>query len=337
MAKIRVLVVDDSPLFRKLLQDNLNKTNDIEVVGTASTASEAENQIALLKPDVITLDNEMPKMSGIDFLKKMIPQTPIPTIVVTASPISAFEAIDAGAVDFIKKPNSSEFPAFMQDIINKIKIAKISRVRRPMTSVIQQPMSLTNLNSRKFIAIGASTGGTEAIIEVVKNLPATTPGIVIVQHMPPVFTNMYAQRLNRICQMSAKEAEDGDRIERGKIIVAAGEFHLTVKKDINGYYVKSARGEKVSGHCPSVDVLFDSVATAAGRDAIGVILTGMGQDGAKGLLKMRQSGAYTIGQNQETCVVYGMPMVAFNIGGVVKQLPLEKIGSEIINYINNNR
>lgn len=337
MAKIRVLIVDDSPLFRKLLQDNLNKTNDIEVVGTANDASQAENQIKLLKPDVITLDNEMPKMSGIDFLKHFIPQNPIPTIVVTASPISAFDAIDAGAVDFIKKPNASEFSAFMQDIIGKIKIAKISRVRKPLTKPIAQPMSLTNLNSKKIIAIGASTGGTEAIIEVVKNLPPTTPGIVIVQHMPPVFTNMYAQRLNKICKMSAKEAEDGDRIERGKIIVGAGEFHLTVKKDAQGYYVKSQRGEKVSGHCPSVDVLFDSVATTVGRDAIGVILTGMGQDGAKGMLKMKQNGAYTIGQNQETCVVYGMPMVAYNIGGVVKQAPLEKIGSEIISYINTNR
>ena len=337
MAKIRVLIVDDSPLFRKMLQDNLNKTLDIEVVGTAMNAADASNQIKLLKPDVITLDNEMLKMSGIDFLKSFIPQNPIPTIVVTASPISAFDAMDAGAVDFIKKPSASEFNAFMQEIISKIKIAKISRVRRPIPKPTLQPMNLTNTSSRKVIAIGASTGGTEAIIEVVKNLPATTPGIVIVQHMPPVFTNMYAQRLNKICQMSAKEAEDGDRIERGKIIVAAGEFHLTVKKDAQGYYIKSARGEKVSGHCPSVDVMFDSVATTVGRDAIGVILTGMGQDGAKGLLKMKQNGAYTIGQNQETCVVYGMPMVAFNIGGVTKQLPLEKIGSEVISFINSNR
>lgn len=285
MAKIRVLIVDDSPLFRKLLQDNLNKTDVIEVVGTAANAIEAENQIKILKPDVITLDNEMPKMNGIDFLKKFIPHSPIPTIVVTASPISAFDAIDAGAVDFIKKPSASEFQSFMADIIGKIKIAKISRVRRPIAKPMLSPMNLTNLNSRKIIAIGASTGGTEAIIEVVKNLPETTPGIVIVQHMPPVFTNMYAQRLNRICKMSAKEAEDGDRIERGKIIVGAGEFHLTVKRDAQGYYVKSTRGEKVSGHCPSVDVLFDSVATTVGRDAIGVILTGMDKMGLRVCLR----------------------------------------------------
>lgn len=334
--KTKILIVDDSPLFRKMLQDNLNKIEDFEVIGTATDADDALNKIKVNRPDVITLDNEMPRMSGIEFLKVLIPQYPIPCIVVTATAMNAFDAVNNGAVDFIKKPSGAEFANFMSELTSKIRIAKISRVRRlnTITPQVIMPSKLTNFDDRKVIAIGASTGGTEAIIEVVKNLPATTPGIVIVQHMPAGFTKMYAERLNKICQMSCIEAYEGARVERGKIIVGAGEYHLTVAKDAKGYYVHSQRGEKVSGHCPSVDVLFDSVAEVVGKNAVGAILTGMGQDGAKGMLNMKKSGAYTIGQDKETCVVYGMPMVAFNIGGVIKQLPLEKIGAEIINQIN---
>ncbi|MEG2404980.1 MAG: CheB methylesterase domain-containing protein, partial [Oscillospiraceae bacterium] len=184
------------------------------------------------------------------------------------------------------------------------------------------------------IAIGASTGGTEAILEVVRDLPATTPGIVIVQHMPAGFTKMYAERLDKHCKMRVKEAENGDRVQQGQIIIGAGEFHLRLAKDMRGYYVTSQRGEKVSGHCPSVDVLFDSVAEVAKGRSLGVILTGMGADGAKGLLAMRKSGAYTIGQDKDSCIVYGMPMVAFNIGGVIKQAPLTEIDNEIERYLN---
>ena len=335
--KIKILIVDDSPLFRKMLQDNLNKIDDFEVIGTAMNADDAMAKIKLQKPDVITLDNEMPRMSGIEFLKVLIPQNPIPCIVVTATAMNAFDAVNNGAVDFIKKPSGAEFNTFMTELAGKIRIAKISRVRRlaattPTPSVL--PSNITNFDDRKVIAIGASTGGTEAIIEVVKNLPATTPGIVIVQHMPAGFTKMYAERLNKLCKMSCIEAYEGARVERGKIIVGAGEFQMSIAKDSKGYYVHSQRGEKVSGHCPSVDVLFDSVADVVGKNAVGAILTGMGQDGAKGLLKMKKNGAYTIGQDKDTCVVYGMPMVAYNIGGVMKQLPLEKIGAEIINQIN---
>lgn len=334
--KIKILIVDDSALFRKMLSDNLSRIDDFEVIGTACDAQDALNKIKINKPDVITLDNEMPKMSGIDFLKVLIPQNPIPCIVVTASAMNAFDAINNGAVDFIKKPAGSELQSFMNELTSKIRIAKISRIRRlPTAAQPVMPISnITNMDDRKLIAIGASTGGTEAIIEVVKNLPATTPGVVIVQHMPAGFTKMYAERLNKICKMSAVEAKEGERVERGKIIVGAGEFQLTVARDAKGYFVHSQRGEKVSGHCPSVDVLFDSVADVVGNKAVGVILTGMGQDGAKGMLKMRQKGAYTIGQDKETCVVYGMPMVAFNIGGVMRQLPLEKIGAEVVTQIN---
>lgn len=185
------------------------------------------------------------------------------------------------------------------------------------------------------IAIGASTGGTEALIKVVQRLPENTPPILIVQHMPPVFTQMYADRLKRICIMSAKEACNGDRLERGNIIVAAGEHHMRLERDSKGYYITSRKEERVSGHCPSVDVLFESVAKTAGSAAVGVILTGMGADGAEGLLKMRNAGAYTIGQDEQTSVVYGMPGVAFNKGAVITQLPLEKIADEIIRKTTN--
>lgn len=339
--KTRVLVVDDSILFRTTLTKRLETDPNLEVIATASNAMDAMTKIEQLRPDVVTLDVEMPKMSGIEFLKKLMPLHPTPVVVVSSAPITALDALDAGAVDFVKKPqvnSPQDLDLFIRDLIAKIKIASIARVgqRKPLTaaSILGKGSSLMKPVDNMVIAIGASTGGTEAILEVVKNLPATTPGIVIVQHMPPVFTRMYAERLNKICKMSVKEAEDGDRVETGKIIIGAGEYHLRLAKDGQGYYVRSQRGEKVSGHCPSVDVLFDSVAATAKGRAMGVILTGMGADGAKGLLAMRKAGAYTVGQDKESCVVYGMPMVAFNIGGVTKQFPLNQIGDEIIRHLN---
>lgn len=342
--KTKVLVVDDSLLFRSTLSKKLEADPNLQVVGTASDAMDAMAKINSLNPDVLTLDVEMPRMSGIEFLKKLIPQRPIPVVVVSSAPITALEALEAGAVDFVKKPvvnSPSDLDMFVRDLINKIKIASVAKVgvRRASASASAAAKSvlkpkLTSTVDNIVIAIGASTGGTEAILDVVRDLPANTPGIVIVQHMPPVFTRMYAQRLDKICKMHVKEAEDGDRVERGKIIIGAGEFHLRLAKDSMGYYVTSRRGERVSGHCPSVDVLFESVATTAKGKAMGVILTGMGADGAKGLLQMRKAGAYTVGQDKESCVVYGMPMVAFNIGGVVKQLPLNQIGDEIIRHLN---
>ncbi|MEG0754450.1 MAG: chemotaxis response regulator protein-glutamate methylesterase, partial [Angelakisella sp.] len=340
--KIRVLVVDDSVLFRETLGKKLSEDSHVEVVGTAIDSFDAFEKIKQLKPDVVTLDVEMPKINGIDFLKKLMPVHPVPVVVVSSLPINALDALDAGAVDFVKKPlikSPSDFNNFMGELLVKVKIASTARVGQKKILHTPTPMglptSLLTSDTDMVIAIGASTGGTEAILSVIKDLPTTTPGIVVVQHMPPVFTKMYAQRLDKICQMSVKEAEPGDRVEKGKVIIAAGEYHLRLAKDSRGYYVKSEMGEKVSGHCPSVDVLFDSVATVAGKKSLGVILTGMGADGAKGMLKMRQSGAYTIGQDKDSCVVYGMPMVAFNIGGVIKQAALEQIPSEIIRYLNN--
>lgn len=342
--KIRVLVVDDSVLFRETLGKKLSEDSHIEVVGTAVDAMDAMDKIQQLHPDVVTLDVEMPKMNGIEFLKKLMPTHPVPVVVVSSLPINALDALDAGAVDFVKKPlikSPSDFSSFMNELLVKVKIASTAHVGQkkaapaPILSV--SVAGLLNMSNDIVIAIGASTGGTEAILSVIKDLPPSTPGIVIVQHMPPIFTKMYAQRLDKICQMSVKEAEPGDRVEKGKVIIGAGEYHLRLCKDVRGYYVKSDMGEKVSGHCPSVDVLFDSVAAVAGKKALGVILTGMGSDGAKGILKMRQSGAYTIGQDKDSCVVYGMPMVAFNIGGVMKQAPLEQIPSEIIRYLSGAR
>ena len=396
MAKIRVLIVDDSLFFRTSLERMLKKDPEIEIIGMAYDAADAMQKIQQLRPNVVTLDVEMPKMNGIEFLGKLLPIYSVPVVVVSSAPVRVFDALSAGAVDFVRKPelkSPSDFAAFAADLADKIKAASMARVHLktavsaaaaataatvaavnsttrtaapigaaslrssvsapsavPPTAssaasmaasaasaaaALRSPLSPTVSAAKKdtLIAIGASTGGTEATIAVVKNLPASTPGIVIVQHMPPVFTNMYAQRLNRICNMSAVEATDMMRVEQGKIIVAAGDYQLRVMRDAQGYYVTVRPGEKVSGHCPSVDVMFESVSLAAGPRAVGILLTGMGQDGANGLLKMRQRGAYTIGQDQESCVVYGMPAVAFELGAVQKQLPVDQITGDIITYL----
>lgn len=343
---IKVLIVDDSLLFREGLSRAMSSDPAIQVVGTAADAFEAEQKIKELKPQVMTLDVELPKVNGIDFLKKIMPAYPIPTVVVTSAPTSAFEALNAGAVDFVKKPEvttQQDIQRFSARLRQAVKIASVAKVKaentdlpaasKPVASSLEGYKVNPLAAKDKVIALGASTGGTDALQAVVQNLPADTPGIIITQHMPPVFTKMYADRLNRICKMTCKEAADGDRVERGRILVAAGGFHLRLCKDANGYYVSSKEGEKVSGHCPSVDVMFESVAKTAGKNAIGAILTGMGADGAKGLKKMREAGAFTIGQDKESCVVYGMPMVAFNTGAVCRQAPLTEIPKIILEQL----
>ena len=339
--KIKVLVVDDSFLFRSYMMKELSVFDDIEVVGVAMDAEEARVKITELKPDVVTLDIEMPGMNGIDFLKTYLNEYRLPFIVVTSKPEYAFDAMSAGAIDFVNKSSMRTFDdgkSFIRKLVNRIRVAKSAKIRTlseksGLNPVVSRPVGISENNSGRIIALGASTGGTEALIEVVKRLPANSPPVVIVQHMPANFTKMYAARMNSCCPMNVKEAEDGDRLVNGQAIIAAGEFHLTLEKDARGYYVKSRRGEKVSGHCPSVDVLFESVARTAGKDAIGAILTGMGSDGAEGLLKMRNAGAYTIGQDEESCVVYGMPGVAYKIGAVMKQLPLNGIAEEILSKV----
>ena len=337
---IRVLVVDDSVLFRTKMQLSLSDS-EITVVGGAANTTEAMQKILELNPDVVTLDVEMPGMNGIDFLKELLPRKSVPVVVVSSLPINALDALDAGAVDFVRKPSAGVPNAqenFLYEMREKIKIASKAKVR-PFPARSARPADLftkaLEIKSRKdvVIAIGASTGGTEAIIEVVKDLPPSSPGILVVQHMPANFTRLYAQRLDKICKMEVKEAVDYDRLTPGRIIVAAGDYHMTLKKDADGYYIRSRQGEKVSGHCPSVDVLFDSTAEVAGKNVIGVLLTGMGSDGARGLLKIRRQGGYTIGQDKESCVVYGMPMEAKKLGAVIKELPVEQIASEIANYL----
>lgn len=340
---IKVLVVDDSLVFRETLSRLLNAESNIEVIGTAPDAFSAKDKIDKLRPEVLILDVEMPRMNGIDFLKELFPKHPIPTVVVTSTAVSAFDAINAGAVDFVKKPlvkSRTDIEDFAKLLGQKVRVASIAKVKQYSHPANSSKSSIANIalgsgfgkNKDLVIALGASTGGTDALLAVVQDLPADTPGIVIVQHMPPVFTKMYAERLNKICRMSCKEAEDGDRVEKGKIIIGAGGLHLRLAKDGKGYFVTSKAGEKVSGHCPSVDVLFDSVADVAGRNAVAAILTGMGADGAKGLKKIRDKGGFTIGQDKETCVVYGMPMVAFESGAVCQQAPLPKIPEIILQH-----
>ena len=343
MVKTKVLIVDDSVMFRTMLSKALVEKGDIDVIGTAADPFEAKDMILKLKPDVLTLDVEMPKMNGIEFLKKLLPQYSLPVIVVTSSAVNAFEAISAGAVDYIKKPSGGDTAAFSRELRKMISTARTAKVMKPrvavpktgFTSELKKPVMFDYpQNSRKLIALGASTGGTEALQRVLENLPPNMPGIVIVQHMPAGFTKMYADRLDRVCNFDVHEAKDGDRVRQGLVLIApGGDCHMRVRRDSKGYYVSVQRGEKVSGHCPSVDVMFESVAEAAKADAIAVILTGMGSDGVNGLMKIKQAGSYTIGQDKDTCVVYGMPMVAFNVGAVQRQAPLDSIAGIIMDRL----
>ena len=337
--KIKLLIVDDSILFRETLAKFFNDDKLIEVVGKAADPYDARDKILSLRPDVLTLDIEMPKMNGIMFLKKLIPQYPVPVVVVSSAPIKAFDALDAGAVDYVKKPlikGTGDMQIFARELRSKVITASQAKVRKPQPKIptISQLAKLNrsdfkNANSRTVIALGASTGGTEALQTILTSLPANIPPVVMVQHMPPGFTKMYAERVNKLCEIEVKEAENGDRLKTGCAYLAPGDFQMRLQRDMGGYFLRVEKGEKVSGHCPSVDVLFSSVAKCAEGNAIGAIMTGMGSDGANGLLEMRQKGAYTIGQDKESCIVYGMPMVAFKKGACVVQAPLNKI-SELI-------
>ncbi len=340
MKKIRVLVVDDSMLFRNLLVQSLSEDPYLEVVAQAGDAYAARDAILEYRPDVMTLDVEMPRMDGIQFLRKLMPQYPLPVVVISALDAKVFDAMEAGAVDFVCKPSTvdrtkvSEF--IRKELGTKIKIASTVRMGS-LKRVESYPVhGVSAVNKDMVIAIGASTGGTEAIFDVVKQFRTDIPGVVIVQHMPPGFTEMYANRLNNQCQVAVKEAVTGDKVLPGRVLIAPGDKHMRLIK-VNGIYqVECKAGPKVSGHCPSVDVLFSSVAKSAGKDALGVILTGMGGDGANGLLEMRKAGATTIGQNEATCVVYGMPKVAYDIGAVQYQMELSSITNKIYGLLKTN-
>jgi len=337
--KIRVLILDDSLLFREVMSKGLASDNRIEVVGFASDPFEAKDKIPELDPDVLTLDIEMPRMDGIKFLRHLLPQYPLPVIVLSMLETSVFEAMDAGAIDFVAKPDNlhSENTHFFNDLKNKIIAASQTRFgyRRQARAEIHLEIEGVRgpLDPKSVIAIGASTGGTDAINSMLTKFSPNMPGMVIVQHMPAGFTALYAKRIDACSQLKVKEAADGDEILPGQVLIAPGDFHMSVEKSGSGYRVRCEQGPKVNGHRPSVDVLFDSVAEAAGANALGVILTGMGTDGATGLKKIRDYGGYTIGQDERSSVVYGMPMAAYVSGAVMTQLPLYRIPDEIIRVL----
>lgn len=331
MRKIRVLVVEDSLLFRELLVQNLNADPGITVVATARDPFEARDAIIEYKPDVMTLDIELPRMGGIEFLRKLMPQYPLPVVVISSLSDKVFDAMNAGAVEFVAKPQNAtreQLEAFMKNELTvKIKIASIAKVGSWKKAPLEMPSEhLAEKRKDMVVAIGASTGGTEAIATVIKEFDTDIPGVVVVQHMPPGFTEMYANRLNEQCRVRVKEAKTGDIVMPGQVLIApGGDAHMRIIKKDGVYQVVCRSEPKVNGHCPSVDVLFESVAAAAGSKALGIILTGMGGDGAKGLLAMKNAGARTVGQDESTCIVYGMPKVAYDIGAVEFQEKLPDI------------
>jgi len=346
--KIRVLVVDDSVVFRQLLVRGISSDPGIEVVAWASDPFDARDKILKYEPDVMTCDVEMPRMNGIEFIQKLMPQYPMPVVVVSSLSSAVFDAMNAGAVDFVNKPekgSAKNVDSFINELIIKIKTAALSNIRAKKLnqdlenarggglSSVNSGYRPGNVNDTRLIAIGASTGGTEAIYSILRCLPPSVPGIVIVQHIPPGFSRMFAERLNNSTQLKVREAQSGEYIENGCVFVAPGDAHLRVKKVGARFKTEVFHGEKVSGHCPSADVLFESVAKECGKNAVGIILTGMGYDGAKGLLAMRRSGARTIGQDEKSCVVYGMPKVAFNIGAVEKQVSLTDIPGTLFSML----
>ncbi|HDM79460.1 MAG TPA: chemotaxis response regulator protein-glutamate methylesterase [Deltaproteobacteria bacterium] len=345
---IRVLVVDDSALVRNILSKGLSMDKEIEVVGTAKDPYIARDMIIKHRPDVLTLDVEMPRMDGVEFLRKLMPQYPIPVVMVSSLTQKGkritLEALEAGAVEIVPKPTTNlarGLNEMMNDLIHKVKVASKANVshwknKRPSKTRIRCDTKALSESTDKVVAIGASTGGTEAIKQVVSTFPAAFPGVVIVQHMPAGFTRMFAERLNSLCAMEVKEASNGDKVIPGRILVAAGDYHMKVRRSGGYYYVDLVNGEKVSGHRPSVNVLMHSVAKFVGPNAIGIMLTGMGSDGAEGMLAMREAGAKTVAQDEETSVFYGMPKVAYEIGAVEKVLPLDEIGPYIIQTLSRN-
>jgi len=341
MTPVRVLIVDDSATMRSLITESLRQDPGIEVVGQAGDPLEARDKIKLVNPDVITLDVEMPKMNGLDFLEKIMRLRPTPVIMVSnqtsAGTSVAIRALEIGAVDCIAKPSPQDLYTF-NELAVKVKAAANAHVHRyshgaePMkdTKPVTAHTSAFKSNG-KLVAIGSSTGGVEALIKIISQFPADCPPTVITQHMPPLFTKSLAARMDRICAPQVSEAVDGAALMPGHVYIApGGEAHLEVVKTNGNLRCRLRQGEAVNGHRPSVDVLFASVSKYVGKDAIGVILTGMGRDGAASLLTMRETGARTFGQDESTCVVYGMPKVAFEIGAVQKQVSLDRMSREIL-------
>lgn len=333
MDSVKVLIIDDSAIIRQALSKSLSNCDNIVVVGTAPDPYIAREKIIRLKPDVLTLDIEMPRMDGLTFLDKLMKSYPIPTIIVSSLTKGggelALEAIELGAVDVVSKPGSaysiSEVTSILAEkIIESAKIVVKPKVRASIPQVQEKSLSMSK-TTNKIIAIGASTGGTIALEKYLTKLPANSPGIVIVQHMPITFTKSFAERLNSLCKMEVKEGEPGDSVAPGKVLIAPGNSHMVLKRSGARYYVDIVDGPRVFHQRPAVEILFNSVAKFAGANAVGILLTGMGKDGAEGLLTMKRAGAKTIVQDRETSVVWGMPGEAVKLGAADYVLPLKKI------------
>ena len=346
MGKINVLICDDSAMVRKILTTELAKDKDIEIMGAVPDPYIARDKIIQEKPDVLLLDVEMPRMDGVTFLQKLMKHYPIRVIIVSSLAESgsevAMKAIEYGALDVVCKPGSMYSVGDMSEqLINKIKsVAAVPEYRLKQLSettaskIKQAPASSSMIKTtNKIIAIGASTGGTEALREVLERLPVNIPPIVIVQHMPQYFTKTFADRLNDICQIKVKEADDMEILAPGKALIAPGNRHMQIMRSGAVYYAKLYDGPLVFHQRPSVENLFLSVAKYAGKNSVGVILTGMGKDGASGMLEMKKEGAYTIAQDEESCIVFGMPKEAIDLGGVIKVAPLKRIPEIIIGAV----
>lgn len=342
---IKVLVVDDSSVVRKVFSEELSREKGIRVIGTAPDPYVARDKIVKLKPDVVTLDIEMPRMDGLTFLKKLMKHYPLPVIIVSSLTKKggkvAMEALASGALEVISKPTAAYSVGDMSvqladkiravarvDMAKKLKVAQKVKTGQPV--VLTKALSAT---TNKIIAIGASTGGTEAIKTVLTRMPPNCPGIVIVQHMPANFTTSFAERLDSLSQIKVKEAKDGDSVINGQALLAPGNYHMLLRRSGARYYVQVKTGPMVHHQRPAADVLFRSVANYVGVNAIGIILTGMGADGAAGMLEMKQSGARTIAQDEKSCVVFGMPKEAIKLGGVEKIVPLDAVAQTAINMV----
>ncbi len=343
-----MLIVDDSAVVRQTLKEILSSDPEIEVIGTAGDPYAAAERIAEQAPDVITLDIEMPRMDGLTFLKKIMSQHPIPVVICSSladeGALSTLKALEYGAVEIITKPKLGTRQFFEESRVAlclSVKAAASARLRPLGPSHTVEPKltadvvlsRVTNAmveTTEKVVVVGASTGGTEALRTLLEALPADSPGIVIVQHMPELFTRAFANRLDGLCAVSVKEAETNDTVIRGRVLIAPGNHHLLLKRSGARYFVEVKDGPLVCRHRPSVDVLFRSAARYAGQNAVGVIMTGMGDDGARGLLEMREAGAYTIAQDEATCIVFGMPKEAIKLNGVSKVLPLESIAGGVL-------
>lgn len=338
---IKVLVVDDSALIRSLLSEIINAQPDMFLVGAAPDAYVARELVNRFTPDVITLDIEMPKVDGLTFLDKLMQARPTPVVMISTlteqGADATMRALELGAVDFVAKPKLGITEGVAQYealIVEKIRLASVANIKKKETRPKKRSLVTSISGTEKIIAIGASTGGTEAIKEVLVQLPANSPAVIITQHMPPGFTTTYAKRLDSLCQIKVSEVQGKERILPGNAYLAPGNYHLAIERSGADYIATLLDSERVSGHKPSVDVMFNSLVKCAAQNTVAVLMTGMGKDGAAGMLALHQKGAYTLAQDEESCVVFGMPKEAINLGGVDEVLPLNDIATSVINRIN---